>query len=305
MNRMNKIYQSLAFILVGTLATVVAAPVDPVNSVLDRAMQTKKSDNRDSATFEDGGNLNLLKNTAKAVAFHVGVHSDVEYQSNADLDGNSGKGSAVWFPSTELGLRWKIAPKWSLDSTAGASAGLYSSAEEQNFWGVTSNTVLKYSLGRNLPFFYAGPDLYRYQSFDTGDEISRGVAPKAGMGYSYRIEKSKTNIFSDIRYQHHFVSPSDRNRDQDRDTVRVMLGLTQQIADNLFVQGYYEYRFSDYTSFGREDSRNTVGASLIWEATRNLSLRLNTSFIDNDSTDEIAQFQTINTGMGSSLIWRF
>jgi len=283
-----------------------ATPSDSVNLALDRAMQIKNTGSAESAILEDGGDIQLLKQQASTpFKFHVGIFNDVEYQSNANLDGNSGKGAAVWLPGAEVGLDWDIAPKWSLQSTLGAEAGMYSDVEEQNYWGLSSKTSLKYSFGRNLPNLYAGPDFYRYQSFDTGDEISLGVAPKVGMGYGYMIEKSKTYLFSDVRYQRHFVSPSDGNNDQDRHTVRVILGVSQQVANGLFALAYYEYRYSDYDAFNREDSRNTVGGSLTWEATRNLSLRLNASFTDNDSTISAAEFQSLNAGMGSSLIWFF
>jgi opacity protein-like surface antigen len=282
------------------------AALDPSQipgSTLDQAMKVKNSAVNEDALNEDGGNLKVLQQKSSALRYHFGIFSDVEYQSNANLDGNSGKGSAVWFPGAEAGLIWKLSPQWSVESTASAEAGIYSSVEEQDFWGVSLRSNLKYRPGANLPYIYAGPDFYRYQSFDTGDEISRAVAPKVGIGYGHLFDRTKTYLFSDLRYQHHFVTSE---ADTNRDTVRVMLGLTQQLVESWFVQGYYEYRFSDYDDgFKRQDSRHTLGASLIWEATKNLSLRLNTSFIDNDSNDPNAQFQTINTGMGSSLVWRY
>lgn len=300
-----KFISALICLSICAVVSTHGSPVDPVNSVLDRTLQEKRSDSSDSPTNQDGGDLDQLKRTKKPVKFRVGIYNDVEYQSNADRGGNSGKGSAVWLPGTEAGLNWKIAPQWFLESVVSASAGLYSSTEEQNFLGLTSKTVLRYHLGKHLPFIYAGPDLYRYQSLDTGDETNRGVAPKVGISYGHRFKKTKTLLFSDIRYQHHFVSPAGNNRSQDRDSVRIVLGVTQQLTDRLFAQAYYEYSYLDYSSIERIDSRNTLGGSLIWEATKNLSLSLSASFTDNDSSNAASQFQTINTGMGSSLIWRF
>ncbi|NJK92428.1 MAG: outer membrane beta-barrel protein [Blastochloris sp.] len=302
---MKQILPSLLSLCTLLALTTQAAQVDPSQtpgSALDQAMRIKRSPT-EQALNEDGGNLNELKRSGKNFNYHFGLFSDIEYQSNANLDGNGGKGAAVWLPAAEAGLTWKFAPQWSLSSTASADAGLYTDVDEQNYWGLNLRNEIKYSLGSNLPHFYAGPDFYRYQSLDTGDEISLAFAPKVGVGYGYLMDRSKTYLFSDVRYQHHFVnSPIDTSRD----TVRVMLGLTQQLTESWFAQAYYEYRFSDYDDLlGREDSRNTVGLSLIWEATRNLSLRLNTNFIDNDSNDPNASFQTFNTGLGSALIWRY
>jgi Putative beta-barrel porin 2 len=294
---------ALCFWLLGSSLTLALDPSQTPSSALDKAMQIKGHSTSDEAVSEDGGNLSVLKKGPKALRYHFGIFNDVEYQSNANLEGNGGKGSAVWFPGLEAGVVWNFAQRWSWESAVSAEAGIYSSLENQDYWGVNLRNQLKFTLDKKLPFLYAGPDLYRYQSFDTGDEISRAVAPKVGLGYGYLFQDTQTNLFSDIRYQHHFVTSA---ADTSRDTIRVLAGVTQQLVQNVFLQGYYEYRFSDYEdAFGREDSRHTFGGSLIWEATRNLSLRLNTSFIDNDSTDANAAFQTINTGLGSALTWSF
>ena len=84
---------------------------------------------------------------------------------------------------------------------------------------------------------------------------------------------------------------------------RAIAGITEQLGPKLFAQLWYQYEFSDYHDVSREDSRNSVSLSLIWQLNQHLFLSLGESFVDNNSTARSASYQAILSSAGLS--WQF
>jgi hypothetical protein len=284
-------------------AKLVAEPVDPADRTRLRDSGASLSGTqKDAAAFEDGGDMTELKRQAtKEVFYRLGLFNDIEYQSNADLQGNGGSGAVLFNPGVEGGLTWDFAPQLKLDVSGRVESGIYEGISDQDYWGADSAVKLKYQYSKYYPEFYVGPRLYRFQSFDDGDLLSEAVMAVTGLNYGYNIRQTGTYPFVNLQYQHQWVTPSALERDVYRATV----GVTQELYKALFLQAYYEYRYSDYQNTNRSDRRNILGSALIWQPLSYLTLRLNFNFIDNDSSVERAQYQTFNGGLGSALSWKF
>lgn len=67
--------------------------------------------------------------------------------------------------------------------------------------------------------------------------------------------------------------------------------------------GLFEY--ADFQDIAREDRRLIAGLQWTYRYDDWLSFRLNTSFVDNDSTDPDFEFQNFSVGAGSNVLIRF
>ena len=101
--------------------------------------------------------------------------------------------------------------------------------------------------------------------------------------------------------KHFYTDPAANERDE----ITASAGLTKQLTERLYAQGFYEYRFANYEDGGREDQRHYLSASLIYLFSDAVRANVGVSFIDNDSNRPGADYQTVNTGLGSSLSWEF
>ena len=254
----------------------------------------------DEALLEDGGDPSELSRAERALRSRVVVTNDLVYQSNAALDGRGGEGDFVWFPGVGGTATYKLSEKVSLEGRAALQAGLYADLTELDFWGVSGEALARRAIGGDWSV-YGGLEAYDYQSLDDGDDLSRALAPKAGLGYLRYYAASRTYGFADIGVRHPYTDPASDERDE----FTVSLGVTRQLADRLYAQGFYEYRFANYEDGGREDHRHYIGASLVYLFSDTLRANVGVSFVDNDSNRAGADYQTVNTGLGSSVSWEF
>ena len=264
------------------------------------AMGRETAASSDEALREDGGNPDELTRLERALRMRVNVNNDFAYQSNAELDGRGGEGDFVWFPGVAGSATYKLSDKVSLEGRAALEAGLYADLTDLNVWGASAELLGRYDLGASWSA-YAGAEVYDYQSLDDGDDLSRSFTPEAGLSYGRYYAASRTYAFAKLGVKHHYADPAANERDE----VAVSVGASKQVAEKLHVQGFYEYRFADYEDGGREDQRHYVSASLIYLFNESVRASLGVSFVDNDSNIAGADYQSVNTGLGSSLSWEF
>jgi len=286
--------------LLAVFASAAVAQTDPSNNSRSALQDELARAPAVSASTEDGGNFDDLVIAKYAISYHTFVLNDLEYQTNADLAGDGGESSFVWLPTVGASVLVDFDSPFSITSTVAAQAGKYTDVANQDFIGVNANFALNYELTTGL-VAYAGPELYDYKSLDGLGELSRGFAPGIGLRYSRKIIDSRTQLFGGVRYQHHYVSPSIG----DRDVWSANVGVTRQLSDNFYAQGFFEYRYLNYSTGGREDRRNTFGAALVYVPTAGLRMSTGLTFVDNDSNNVAAEFKTYNIGLGSTLSWQF
>jgi hypothetical protein len=255
----------------------------------------------DEALLEDGGDPGQLTRTRRETRVRVTLDNELAYQSNAELSGRGGEGDFVWFPGVSAATTHKISDTLSLEARAALQAGVYADLTELDFWGVSGEVLGLRALGDSGWSLYGGLEAYDYRSLDDGEDLSRAVAPTAGLRYLRYYAASRIHGFADIGVKHRYTDPASDERDE----FTVSLGATKQVADKLYAQGFYEYRFANYEDGGREDDRHYVSASLFYLFAGSVRASLGLSFTDNDSNRAGADYQTVNTGLGSSVSWEF
>jgi len=294
----------LACIAFASLSASALAQLDPSQFPRQDAPNPLALSNaaaQDAKIMEDGGDYKQLAKAKRDIFYRLSLLNDIEYQSNARQRGDSGRAAMLYNPGLEGSLIWNFAPQLKFEARARIESGLYAGEDDLDYWGMDAGVRLKYQYSRKYPEFYIGPDLYRYQSLDDGDELGRAVAAVAGLNYSYRVKSTGTTPFINLQYKHQWISPSDF----DRSVYRATVGVNQDITSKLAWQGFYEFRISDYVDGGRLDHRHVVGTGLIWKPLDYLSVRLNFSFIDNESNRSKASYESLNSGLGSALTWQF
>lgn len=298
----------LSFLLAAFAALLlVPANAQPSSNVRDSRgdlldalnRETTQTSAEEDALIEDGGDLAALTRLERALRTRLAVVNDFVYQSNAELSGNGGEGDFVWFPAIVGGLTYKLSDRLTLEAQAALQAGFYADLQEFDYWGISGQTLVRRELAAGWSL-YGGALAYDYQSLRGNGTLVRAFAPTVGFGYSRYYAASRTFAFADIGVKKHFTSPSA----DDRAEYAASLGVSRQLADRLHIQAIYAYRFADYDN-GRHDQRHQIGASLIYLFNDTIRASLGVNFVDNDSNAFGADYQTVNTGLGSSLSWSF
>lgn len=261
--------------------------------------ETTQASAEEDALVEDGGDLAALTRLERAPRTRLAVVNDFVYQSNAELSGKGGEGDFVWFPAIVGGLTYKLSDRLTIEAQAALQAGFYADLQDFDFWGVSGQALVRRELAAGWSL-YGGALAYDYQSLRGNGTLVRAFAPTAGFGYSRYYAASSTFAFADLGVKKHFTSPSA----DDRAEYSASLGFSRQLADRLHLQAIYAYRFADYDN-GRHDQRHQIGASLIYLFNDTIRASLGVNFVDNDSNAFGADYQTVNTGLGSSLTWNF
>ncbi len=121
----------------------------------------------------------------------------------------------------------------------------------------------------------------------------------AGTDWGFAFNRGNTLAFAGYSFSHYYADPAIDTRSQNR----VVIGLTHHIAPKLYGQLIYSFQYSDYDNVDRRDARHIAVANLSYEINRHLFTTLSGSFVDNDSTQLRASYQS--AGASLSLTWRF
>jgi hypothetical protein len=275
--------------------------------LLNEGLRSASVRNTRAVIQEDAGAPSQLAlKEEKRTKFRVGLLQDFLYESNANLEGNSGEGSFSYNPSVFFRTETKLNDQFRVDSAITWSSTWYSDLEDRDFWGLSGRVNLNYRPYEKWPEFYAGPELNRFEAWKDGDEISKTVALVAGLRNNLRLA-SATSLFYDVRYSHRWIDPSQLERDQ----VNLLVGLTQRLTQSLFLQTSYSFGWFNYedpfdnAQVDREDLRHKIALALIYRLNENFYFRLSGSFEDQDSTLPRANYQNFSTGLNSGISYEF
>ncbi len=217
-----------------------------------------------------------------------------EYVSNALSTGNHGSGDFLLLPSINAAFEQPLAHGLSLSVNARIESFIYSRFDESSFWGIGGSVLLNYQPTKDSIRIYAGIEPSWYASIRSGDQLAEALAVSAGIQKEWAFNRDRTIFFVGYNFSDHFSFPSADNRNSHRVTV----GVTQQLRQSLHAQLYYSYQYSDFTSVLRNDSRNLVGLNLVYQITNRWSGNATAYFVDNDSTQSRASYQTVGLGLG-------
>lgn len=220
-----------------------------------------------------------------------------EFVSNARSSGSHRSGDFLLVPAFNAALDQPLGHGLALAFNARAESFLYSKFDEFSFWGFSGLASLGYQSGPEMPRFYAGIEPYWYASVNNGRQLAEALGISAGVEKEWAFNRDRTIIFADYHFTNFVSSPA---RD-DRNAHRATVGVTHQIRPALSGQLYYSYQFSDYTGVDRDDSRNLVGVTFVYQFSEHWSGNATAYFVDNNSSISPASYQTFGIGLGAVL----
>lgn len=228
----------------------------------------------------------------KHFRFNIGTRA--QYTSNAKLTGDHDSNDVIFFPTIEGGYNTKLGDYFSFDSALRIESGLYSDNTNRSFIGYSLQSTLDFRPRPNLPRVFVGFEPYRYDNFHKKGLITEALAVSAGTDYGIGFNNGKSLLFVGYTFANHFANPTSDNRWVNT----AIVGLTHQFLPTLTGQLYYQYEKSDYYNYDRDDSRNTIGLSLSYQLTRRIFTTLSGSWVDNNSSDERASYQSAGGALG-------
>jgi hypothetical protein len=226
--------------------------------------------------------------------FRANINVRSDFTSNAELSGNHGNGDLLFFPTAEFGFKTSLGSGFGFDIATKLESGIFSRREERSFMGYSAAATFDWRPRPNLPRVYVGAEPYRYDSFDTGDLMTQAVGLSAGTDYGFSFNAGNSLAFFGYSFTNYFSDPSIDNRSAHR----AIVGVVHQIRPQLYGQFLYAYQFSDFQEIDRDDSRHLLSLSLTYQFNRQLFGTLSGSFIDNDSTQDRASYQSALVSAG-------
>lgn len=229
--------------------------------------------------------------------FRFNVGSRAQYTSNAKMTGDHDSSDVIFFPTIEAGYNTKLGQQFSFDSALRVESGLYSDNSNRSFIGYSLQNTLDFRPRPNLPRIFVGFEPYRYDNFDKKGVITEALAVSVGTDYGIGFNHGKSLAFVGYTFANHFANPTS----DDRQVNTAIVGLTHQFLPQLTGQVYYQFENSHFYDVERDDSRNVIGLSLTYQLTRRLFTTLSGSWVDNNSSDERASYQSAGGSLGFNL----
>lgn len=231
----------------------------------------------------------------KHFRFNVGTRA--LYTSNAKMTGDHDSNDVIFFPTIEAGYNTKLGQYFSFDSALRVESGLYSDNTNRSFIGYSLQNTLDFRPRPNLPRVFIGFEPYRYDNFHKKGLITEALAVSAGTDYGIAFNNGRSLAFVGYTFANHFSNPSIDSRHVNTG----IIGVTHSFAPQLTGQLFYQFEHSNFYEIDRDDSRNVVGLSLTYQLTRRIFTTLSGSFVDNNSSDERASYQSAGAMLGVNL----
>ena len=229
--------------------------------------------------------------------FRTSVQIRSEFSTNGILTGNHGHGDLIFFPQIEVGFNAPLKHNFSFDVAARVESGIYTQEQDRGFIGYSIISTLDWRPKVNWPRVYVGAEPYRYDSFDTGDKITQAIGLTTGTDWGIAFNKGYSLAFVGYSFSNYISDPSI----DDRSTNRFIAGITHQFSARLFSTLFYQFAYSDYDNVDRTDYRHLVGGNLTYQIRSNLFGSVILTFVDNDSSQEFASYQTLNLSVGVNM----
>jgi hypothetical protein len=254
-----------------------------------------------ASDIQDIGEISESSETASAspgkFRFNAGVRA--QYTSNGRLSGNHGSSDVIWFPTFEAGYNVGLGRGFAFDALLRIESGLYTRNTERTYVGYSLQSTLEWRPKPNLPRIFVGVEPYRYDASDSRDLLTEAIGLSAGTDWGYAFNRGRSLFFIGYTFTNYFSDPYIDTRG----THSALIGISHQLGKNLFSQLYYQYQYVDFENISRRDSRNVVGLSFTWQIDEHLSSTLTGSFVDSDSTQDHASYQSAGASIG--LNYRF
>jgi hypothetical protein len=231
--------------------------------------------------------------------FRFSASTRAAYTSNAQLSGNHGSGDFLFFPTIEGGYNVPLKNGFSFDAAARIESGIYARYDERTFIGYGATMTLDWRPRPTAPRIYISAEPYRYDNIDLGGLLTQAVGMTAGTDWGIPFNNGNSLAFIGYTYTYYLSDPSKDTRNSNRGVI----GVTHTLAPQVYAQLLYTYAYDNYTGFDRHDSRQIVGANVTWQVNRHLFATLSGSFVDNDSTQNKASYQS--AGGALQLTWQY
>ena len=134
---------------------------------------------------------------------------------------------------------------------------------------------------------------YRYVSYDTGDKITQALGIAVGTDWGKSFNGGRSIAYVGYSFTEFFADPGTDDRGQHR----AVVGIAHQFTGKLTGQAYYSWSYSDF-DIDRRDSRHVVGSSLIYQFADHWFGSVNASFVDSDSSQDFASYQSFGASLG-------
>ena len=243
---------------------------------------------------EDIGEINEQQGSSK---WRVNVSGRAQYTSNALLSGNHSSSDFLFLPTIEVGYHTPLGKHFSFDLATKIEAAILADHDDRSFIGYSAVATLDYTYKPGVPRAYVSVEPYRYDAFDSGELATEAVGFTGGFDWGHSFNAGRSVLFAGTSYSYYLADPSIDSRS----TVRGVIGLAHQIRTNLTGQAYYQYQYSDYTDFGRNDRRNVLAGNLLYQFREHFFGSVNVSWVNNDSSQEHASYQGVSAGLGLML----
>lgn len=253
------------------------------------------------AVKEDLGDIR--PESAGGIMSYVRVQAQVDsqYTSNAALYHSRDDADFLISPSLEADISIPLSQHFDIDVEGRVEDFTYASPRNQSlgFWGFSGNADLDYYYKPGWPRVYVGLEPYYYWSYSNGRRLTSALGPVAGVDQTYSLCRGKTLLYAGYHFGEYFSAPWIDTRQSHT----VTLSVTQQLQRNLYGQLYWEFQYSDYSVYGRDETRDVLGASLIHQFTPDTFVTGFVNYANNASNNSRAKYETVNVGF--SLIWQF
>lgn len=231
--------------------------------------------------------------------FRFNANTRAQYTSNAQLSGNHSSSDFLAFPTIEAGLHTDLRQGFSFDLVGRIEPGLYARYDDRSFFGYSATATLDWRPRPTAPRLYISAEPYRYENFDIGGMLTSAVGLTVGTDWGIPFNQGYSAGFVGYNFTHYLSDPDI----DDRNAHRAVIGVVHTIRPQLYGQLFYSFNYDNYTGFDRRDFRHIVGANLTWQLNRHIFATLSGSFVDNDSNQEHASYQS--AGAGVQLTWQY
>ncbi|MDX2226988.1 MAG: hypothetical protein SFY92_07870 [Verrucomicrobiae bacterium] len=233
-----------------------------------------------------------------AKLFKVGFHQDLMWYSNATLIKNGAKkGDAVYLPAVDVSFYKTLGSGFAANAYLRHDTFLYQDNTALNMWGTFSRFSLDYTYKDKWPTLYVGSELYRYEALNSGQEITRAVNFITGFDHGISLPVQGLSMIYGYRFAQIHSAPNINNSTNHRG----ILGFSYEINSKWNTQITYIFENAEYSKVVREDTRNILAWGLNYKPYDWLSVRVTSSFADNDSNSALFEYQNISAGAGSSM----
>jgi len=233
------------------------------------------------------------------VKFRLNASAKAAFTSNAQLSGDHSSGDFLAFPSIEAGYNNEFAKGFTFDFALRLESGLYARYDERAFIGYSAVATLDWRPKPNLPRIFISAEPYRYDNFDKGGKLTQAVGLAVGNDWGIPFNNGNSLLIVGYNFTNYISDPGKDNRNANR----AVIGVTHTIRPQLYGQLLYSYNYDAYTDFDRHDSRHIVAANLTWQINQKLFATLGGSFVDSDSTQDRASYQS--AGASLQLTWNY